>query len=202
MTNGLSTVAAGLLLSHISHLLSVIQLWALVKTSVGDQKQQDHRLAFNAAVLHIISPAGVFLSAPYAESPFAFLSMSGFLAFAYALQHFDKHHTFAGSANMVLAGVIFFAATMMRSNGILAGLPMLIEAITKTLSILTRRLSKMRIAQLMSIVVGGLLVGMGLVVPQLLAHQEYCTSQTADERRPWCNQSLPSIFTWVQSHYW
>ncbi|KAJ9608673.1 ER membrane glycoprotein subunit of the GPI transamidase complex-like protein [Cladophialophora chaetospira] len=162
LTHRLSSVVAGVLLSHLSHWLSVVQLWSLVNALSGEQKDGDSRLAFNTAVLHIISPAGVFLSTPCSESLFSFLSMSGFLSLVYALRQFDKQQTLAGSSAMVRAGFRFCAATMVRSNGILAGLPLLIEAITSALSILTKGLTKVRTAYLASLVATGLLVGVGL----------------------------------------
>jgi phosphatidylinositol glycan class V len=128
--------------------------------------------------------------------------MSGFLAFVYALRRFNKNQTVAGSAMMVLAGLSPCAATIVRSNGILAGIPFLFEAITAALGILSQGLSTTRLAQLASLGAGGLLVGVGLVYPQFLAYREYCYGRSPDDRRPWCNLTLPSIFTWVQSHYW
>lgn len=196
----LSSTVAGILLSHMSHWLSVIQLWALTKALIGNQA--DHTLAFNTAVLHIISPGGVFLSAPYSESLFSFLSMSGFLSFVYALRHFENQQPLTGSGHMVRAGFRFCAATMIRSNGILAGIPLLIEATTSGIGILTQGFTKVRVAYLTSLVAAGLLVGVGLVIPQFLAYQEYCDGREVDNRRPWCNKTVPSIFTWVQSHYW
>jgi phosphatidylinositol glycan class V len=36
-----------------------------------------------------------------------------------------------------------------------------------------------------------------------LAYKEYCESSGTDQgRRPWCNYWIPSIYSWVQSHYW
>ncbi|KIW72755.1 hypothetical protein PV04_00930 [Phialophora macrospora] len=198
----LSATLAGVVLSHVSHWLSVVQLWALTKALVEGMPCPDHDLPFRAAALHIISPAGVFLSAPYAESLFSFLSMSGFLGFVYALQRFSKNQTFAGSAMMGLAGLSSCAATIVRSNGILAGIPFLFEAITAALSTLSQGLSTTRLTQLASLGAGGLLVGIGLAYPQFLAFQEYCSGRSPEDRRPWCNLTLPSIFTWVQSHYW
>ena len=61
-----SLVAIGI--SHVSHLIAVLALYQLTITLCNDRK-----LAYLAAVVHILSPAGLFISAPYAESPFACL---------------------------------------------------------------------------------------------------------------------------------
>ncbi|ETI28681.1 hypothetical protein G647_01132 [Cladophialophora carrionii CBS 160.54] len=199
----LSSTLAGVALSHTSHWLSVIQLWVLTKAIAEEMQCPDYyNLPLNAAALHIISPAGVFLSAPYSESPFSFLSMSSFLSFVYALQRFKNNQNVAGSTSMVLAGLRSCVATMLRSNGVLAGIPFLFEAITTALSILSQGLSTVRITRIASLIAGGLLVGIGMAYPQFLAYKEYCYGRSPDDRRPWCNLTLPSIFTWVQSHYW
>ncbi len=65
--------------AHVSHLLSVVVLYRL-----GKLVWADGRLAFLAASLHIFSPAGLFLSAPYAESTFSLLSFVGFYILALA----------------------------------------------------------------------------------------------------------------------
>jgi Gpi18-like mannosyltransferase len=169
---------------------------------LGEQASKDSSLPVNAAALHIISPAGAFLSAPNSEGLFSFLSISGFLSFVLALQHFDKGQISAGSTNMLTAGIRFCVATVVRSNGILAGIPFLIEAIATAFGVLSQGLSRLHFTRLAPVVVGGMLVGFGLVYPQILAYQEYCHGRSPDNRRPWCNQLPPSIFTFVQSHYW
>jgi GPI mannosyltransferase 2 len=103
---------------------------------------------------------------------------------------------------MILTGLRFCAGTVVRSNGILAGIPFLVEAISAALAILSRGMSSLQINRLISLVLGGILVGFGLLYPQFLAYEEYCYGRSPDERRPWCNRMLPSIFTYVQSHYW
>jgi hypothetical protein len=65
-----ASILAGVLLSHAAHWLSVIQLWFLTAALTAEHGPQDGSLFFTAAALHIISPAGIFLSAPSSESPF------------------------------------------------------------------------------------------------------------------------------------
>ncbi|KIW35630.1 uncharacterized protein PV07_02315 [Cladophialophora immunda] len=197
-----SSSFVGILLSHASHWLSVIQLWALTEALMGPDKTSKSLLPFTAAALHILSPAGVFLSAPCSESAFAFLSMSGFLGYLHATQLLRRGLVFAGCTTMICAGMSFSTATMVRSNGILAGIPFLVEAITTLLAVLSQGLSASRLFWLASVVAGGLLVAFGMVYPQGLAYQDYCYGRDSEVRRPWCNQTIPSIFTWVQSHYW
>ncbi len=103
---------------------------------------------------------------------------------------------------MVIAGSAFGLATLIRSNGILAGIPFLIEAVTTMLALLSHGFSLTRIVRLGSVGLGGILVAVGMFLPQVLAFQEYCAGRSPGDRREWCEWTLPSIFTFVQSHYW
>jgi phosphatidylinositol glycan class V len=44
-----------------------------------------------------------------------------------------------------------------------------------------------------------MLVGIGFAAPQVVAYIEYCTG---GKSRPWCTRLIPSIYSWVQDHYW
>jgi Gpi18-like mannosyltransferase len=198
-------IAGGLLVSHCAHWLAVVQVWALAKCLIGGgdaQKRTDSYVPFCSAVLHILSPAGIFLSAPYTESLFAFLHISGLLVYVYAVQYFNHARALSGCLAMVTAGLFFGAATMIRSNGILAGIPYLIEAVTTALAVMSQGFSVTRISRLASVVIGGSLVAVGMITPQVLAYLEYCHGRDLGDRQPWCDLTIPSIFTWTQSHYW
>lgn len=192
---------AGILLSHTAHWLSVVQLWALATALVAD-RSSDFAIPFCAAALHTFSPAGVFLCAPYSESTFAFLSMSGFLGYSHAIQYFHRGQAFRGCTAMVGAGLSFGIASIVRGNGILAGIPYLIEAIAAGLAILLQGFTMTRFSRLVSVIVGGMFVGIGMLIPQVLGYREYCLGRNAGARRPWCELTVPSIFSWVQTHYW
>jgi Gpi18-like mannosyltransferase len=197
-----STVIAGVLLSHTAHWLAAVQLWFLTRRLVDGGKNPNSLVPFRAAALHIISPAGAFLSAPYAESLFAFLSISGFLGYVYAVHYFNHARAFTASVLMVVAGVPFGLATIVRGNGILAGVTYLLEAIATAYALLTQDFTLSRLLRLSSVVAGGLLIAVGMMIPQSLAYMEYCLGRAPEARRSWCNGTIPSIFTWVQSHYW
>jgi len=52
--------------------------------------------------------------------------------------------------------------------------------------------------------IGGVCIAVGFLVPQLIAFQEFCGNPTLDNQpqRIWCKDTLPSIYGYVQSHYW
>ncbi|KIV98160.1 hypothetical protein PV10_01840 [Exophiala mesophila] len=197
-----STIIAAMLLSHTAHLLSVVQLFFLGHLLSDGASHTQSPIPFRAALLHILSPAGIFLSSPNAESTFAFLSMSGCVAYVYAVHRFHRSQPLAGSLAMIAAGLALGAATIFRSNGLLAGLTFLVEAFSVLFSIATQGLSALRLLRLVSTIVGGSLIAVGLAIPQVMAFQDYCAHRPNDLRREWCNRTIPSIFTWVQDHYW
>lgn len=202
-----STIAAGVLLAHASHFISVLVLWAIANTLRARSRTEEslhQALPFVAACLHILSPAGIFLSAPYAESPFSCLNMLGI--WFYLQSHtLGMHYLLATRSGLiVISGICFGLATIIRSNGILSGIPVLLDAVElmwKLISGLAEgHLSWSRLCLLTASVCSGLCVAMGLIVPQYLAHQEYCTA--TETVRPWCYEKVPMIYSFVQSHYW
>lgn len=70
---------AGVIIAHAAHGLSVLVLYCLGCAIFSGRKGR--MLAFIAACLHIFSPAGLFLSAPYGESTYALLSFTGYFLF-------------------------------------------------------------------------------------------------------------------------
>jgi phosphatidylinositol glycan class V len=103
---------------------------------------------------------------------------------------------------IVAAGLVFGVATAIRSNGLLSGLPFLYDAVARTWAIANHGISGRRLYDLVSLVIGGLLISLGLVIPQTVAYRMYCIDSIAGVRQPWCTRTIPSIYTWVQEHYW
>jgi len=124
----------GIIMSHLTHYLSVILLWG-VAASLSTTARLGHDTSvvpFIASCLHIISPAGIFLSAPYSEAPFSCLNMLGFWLYLQAHLSPDSFVTRKCCA-LIMSGVSFGFATTIRSNGILSGLPFLFDAVTLSL---------------------------------------------------------------------
>ncbi len=174
---------------------------------------QDRRQALVAAIAHVLSPGGLFLSAPCAESTFSLLSFAGYLLLA--------RGCLAGGASRavltLLAGAAFGLATAFRSNGILNGLPFAWEFLQGLLALVQFR-SRTRqdtvfvstVRRLIVLGFSGILVALGSVIPQAVAHQHFCsgssgtsgTPGTQGSVRPWCTGYLPSIYAFVQARYW
>ncbi|KAJ5935350.1 GPI mannosyltransferase 2 [Penicillium verhagenii] len=186
-------------LSHAAHYFSVLALYLLSANIFGDETVTQKLICFLSAALHIISPAGAFLSAPYGESIFSFLNFSGFYLYSGSLISERQGFTVLRDLQVLTAGGLFAIATMVRSNGILSGFLFAYDACLLIWTGLTKGLSTRNIRRLIIIGVGGGTVALGMIVPQIQAYRTYCLT---DLNREWCGRTLPSIYTWVQSYYW
>jgi phosphatidylinositol glycan class V len=193
---------AGALLASTCHFLSVVVLYKLSQVVFSTRSTtQNQSLSFAVAVLHIINPAGAFLATPYSEAVFSLLNFTGFYAFLSGVG--ASHQPLVQDLKVLLAGILFGLATTVRSNGILSGVLFAYAAIDAGLQTLSKGISGRAIQRLLFLVVGGSLIALGAVYPQYVAYSEYCGVASEDvQLRPWCNARLPSIYSWVQSHYW
>lgn len=194
---------AGLTLAHSFHLLSCFMLywlsWAVCDAQSASQRS---KYAFMAACIHIVSPAGLFLSAPYAESVFSFFNFTGFYLYIRSRNELSNLGRIQSSLLVLAAGLSFGIATMIRSNGLLSGLLFLFELTREALKV--RRISDLtsKALRLSALFGGGLLMAACALVPQLVAYFTYCVNVDVSFRRQWCSRLIPSIYTWVQSYYW
>ena len=162
------------------------------------------KMAFVAAGLHIVSPAGIFLSAPYAESLFSFLNFLGCYLYSKVTVR-DSSDIFGilEGAWVLVAGIIFGVATTVRGNGLLSGLILIYDAARSAGLILQSCDCKHNFKVLVTICVSGSLMACIAFSPQYLAYGEYCYGgNAAERRRPWCSDWVPSIYGWVQKEYW
>ena len=172
---------------------------------LGQVVWRDQTLSLVAALLHILSPAGLFLSAPYSESSFALLSFAGYLLFALGCRAESSSPT-RRDLYTIAAGVLFGAATAFRSNGLLNGAPFAWEVLRHLPALFRRSTTVDTLRRLAALGVGGAAVAAGSLGPQSAAYLRYCSPYSGASGeglpRPWCQGYLPSIFTFVQSHYW
>ncbi|KAB5566674.1 GPI mannosyltransferase 2 [Coniochaeta sp. 2T2.1] len=209
--NGHLESAAGVLVSTTSHLLS-----SLVLNTLGQVVLADAKLALLGALLHVFSPAGLFLSAPYSEAPFALLSFLGYLLYAKSCNSLTptthgRAALLTRDAQLLLAGCVFGLATAFRSNGISHGVPFAWEFVQQLSALLRRRRpSFSAIRRLTVLGVAGLCVAAGSTVPQYVAYRRFCVDGDPTTsalvagvgRRPWCDGRLRSIYAFVQVYYW
>lgn len=195
-------VVAGIVVAHISHFLSVFVLFELSRTvRPATSSPRSGEFSFLVAAFHIISPAGIFLSAPYAESLFSLLNFTGMYMYAAAHSNDNASQQWKRDALKIAAGVSFGLGATVRSNGLLSGLIFVIDAFQSARPILYTSNFRVYLRNLGVTVMAGILLGFGTIIPQYLAYIEYC-SRSYGDLRPWCASTVPSIYAWVQKQYW
>ncbi|KAF2036703.1 hypothetical protein EK21DRAFT_51356 [Setomelanomma holmii] len=186
--------------STVCHLLSVLVLYRLLTVTADSQQQR--LVPFVGAVLHILTPASLFLSAPYAEALFSLLNFTGMLLYAQARAlAATQPPSFREDILKLGSGVLFGLAALMRSNGLLSGLIILYDLARYLPHTISKQLTVHDVRRTTSTIVAGCFVLLGFVWPQYLAYGEFCTRSTELEFPPWCNRTIPSIYSWVQSRY-
>lgn len=167
------------------------------------EHRQRRQIAFISSVLHILTPASLFYAAPYAEAMFCGLNLTGMLQYAKSHAAAKAGEPFITEASYKLSsGVIFATATLLRSNGLLNGSIYLYDVARYLPLVLAGELGIRDIKRILVTCIAGLLVAVGFIWPQYLAYTEFCDDGLGPSTRPWCEKLVPSIYSWVQSHYW
>uniref|UniRef100_A0A060SZG5 GPI mannosyltransferase 2 n=1 Tax=Blastobotrys adeninivorans TaxID=409370 RepID=A0A060SZG5_BLAAD len=164
-------------ISVTSHYLTTLCLYLLTKklNSVLSGKKVNPDLPRVVACLYVLCPAGMFLISGYAESTFALLSFVGLY--------------FRAQKRYVFAGIAFAMASLVRSNGLAWGILFafdLMYSVIKSQSLVTQ----------LSIIIGGSILGAATATVQAYTYLLYCPG------RPWCEWTVPSVFSYVQAKYW
>lgn len=182
------------------------------------KKESVSSFAFVAATLHIISPAGLFLSAPYGESTFSLLNFLGQLLYVSSYSNTLTPYGIRNDLFLVLSGICFGLSATVRGNGLLSGILLLhdvclwaglilhrigvpILSIKIIPSIFRDAIEDFPARRMPATVITGFLVAIGFATPQYVAWGDYCSTGVAN-KRPWCDRLPPSIYSWVQSEYW
>ncbi|KAE8132409.1 GPI mannosyltransferase 2 [Aspergillus pseudotamarii] len=186
----------GITVAHAAHGMSAFVLYSLARAVFPGRKGRN--LAFIAACLHILSPAGLFLSAPYGESTHALLSFMGSLLFVLSFSHSGAPSTLH-DVLIPLSGILYGLATAARSNGLLNGMILFEEAV-RLLYSMTKGITFAKTRRLIAVGMAGICTGLGFVLPQYIAYEQFCINNS--DSRVWCLKTIPSIYSFVQDHYW
>ena len=194
-----SYIWAGVLISNLCHYLS-----ALAASQLAARASKDTQFApfpFLVGALHIISPGGLFLCAPYTEALFSVLNFSGMLLFVSS--HTSKRSAATQHACTLGSGIMFATAALVRSNGLLSAALYLYDLAASLQSIFRSRAGAVQATSIAVNIVSGMVVLAGFAGPQWLAWSRYCAHGRHEaDARPWCNERIPSIYSWVQATYW
>lgn len=175
-----SAILVATLLANLAAVFSPLLLYRLTL-----RVTRDAQLAYTAALLSIFAPsAGTTLAAPTPESFFSFASLVGLLCI---------EHGGSVSWNAAVGASFWFAvATSFRANGTL-----LVGYIGYKL---IREVREGRVVSAgLKLVVSTAVCVAPNVLFQAWAYSRFCVQEAA---RPWCKATIPSVYTFVQSHYW
>ncbi len=167
---------AGVLISNISHFISVIKLYDLSCFIFNDSYY-----AFLSATFLTLAPMQAVMSSMYSESLFTCLTIVG-------LSNYYQRR-------LGLSAIFWCLACATRSNGIFLPGFFIYDYIHAVrhypLFKATCRFLRLLILCAIS--------WMGFAAVLLFGKTIYCTSESA---RPWCFWLLPNIYAFVQEHYW
>ncbi|GAB7350441.1 hypothetical protein MBLNU459_g1048t1 [Dothideomycetes sp. NU459] len=189
---------AGSVIAHTAHLLSVLVLRALAwHILLPLEEVRRSRIAFVTAFLHVFSPAGLFLAAPAPESTFSLLNFLGMLFYAkgYA-QRLDIRNQILFFVYTIGSGVCFGLASTVRGNGLLSS----VIFVPHGIMLMSSALSLDGFFALLATGLAAVFTACGTLIPQFIAYQSYCPR--GDSGRIWCSHMPPSIYAFVQKHYW
>ncbi|RKO99435.1 hypothetical protein CXG81DRAFT_27806 [Caulochytrium protostelioides] len=181
-------LVAGLVLSSAVSAAAAVSLYLLTRDVF-----HDHARALAAAVLWLFGPSMVVVAGAYTEAAFAACAFLG----AYALLHGRRW-----TATALLA-----AASALRSNGLLH-LPVVVgahlltdpRALAQPLGAWPSwRSWRPAPRRILAAAVGAAAVGLPVALHQLPAWWAFCYPSPT---RPWCAATPPSVYAFVQSHYW
>jgi phosphatidylinositol glycan class V len=196
----------------------VLLLYRIAHALPLGPKDRKPIFALIAAGLYIVSPAGIFLVAPFTEAPFALLNIAGHLLYilSWGDDEGSQAHGILQDLYLLAAGACFGLSATVRGNGVLSGLLFFHDAVLwfglhvenwlgiRVLTIrnlpqdLQGEVRSFKFRRIPATIVAGILTGIGVATPQIIAYLEYCGAN----ERPWCRKFPPSIFTFVQNHYW
>ena len=179
---------------------SVLILYHLSKELFSSHPEAA-KIAFVSAALHVLSPAGLFLCAPYSESLFSMTQFGAFYCYIRSYKDHSSKRFHERDLLILAAGCLLGFATTVRGNGLLSGLIFAPDAAADGIKLVRGDMANARLRRFMVVMLAGSLVALGAVLPQYLAFQEYCIDSEGPIR-PWCSQVVPSIYGFVQQHYW
>ncbi|ORX39481.1 mannosyltransferase [Piromyces finnis] len=195
---------SGVLIVNVSFVLATITLYKL-----GIKIFKDEKFSRIAAICYCLTPSGMFSTAVYTESLFAFLTFYGMEKMV------DKKY--------FQAALVWMLTTLTRSNAItyvgFFGYEMLKSSefkkiINNTYHIIVNKtinskLDTINIKRLLKsigkFVVYSCIVISSLVFYQFSCYKKFCLdikNENGDFIRPWCENKLPLLYSFVQIEYW
>lgn len=154
---------------------------------------QSEDLAYTSALVFCWSPANPFFLSLYTESTFAFFSFSGIYLASYGPSD-DLHRLIV----TLVSSLCFAVASSIRSNGVVMAGFIVYPALCRAYHALIAKRWTTVATSVLECSVGSLVSVTPFLVYLYTAYQRYCVGFT----RPWCEETVPNIYSFVQSFYW
>ncbi|XP_074571597.1 uncharacterized protein LOC141828126 [Curcuma longa] len=174
---------SGYLLNNLAFLLAAVFFYRVSFIVLKDTAS-----ALRASVLFCFNPASIFYSSIYSESLYALFSLGGI------------YYVFSG-ANTVAILLLALSGSA-RSNGALNAGYFCFQALRHAYD---ATIHKKKLLAAQAILIGA--IQSILVFVPFLAFQAYgyftiCLGGNSTDSRPWCNEKVPLLYGFLQSHYW
>ncbi|KAJ2368848.1 ER membrane glycoprotein subunit of the GPI transamidase complex-like protein [Coemansia sp. RSA 2607] len=189
----LSLVAAGVIISNVAFVMAAATLYKL-----GAETMRNERLAYIAALVYVIAPSNVFMSAVYTESLFALFVFLAML--------------FVGRRKYLLAAGCLGISGLCRSNGLVyAGFFVWNIAVRGDIwrNCATSSRKHFAAALVWRVLGTFLLVGLsaaGFVAFEIYGKSRLCNSSAALtselNKRLYCTSTWSTVYGFVQAEYW
>lgn len=173
-------IISGLLICNAAFIASVVVMFRLSRIVLRNEVQ-----AYRTALLYCITPASIFMSAIYTESPFALFSLLGLLS------HFQGHDW--------QASLWFCLASSTRSNGSLFVGVFIFSVMHR---LFDRRLRVTKCGELLKATLHSLITVAPLIANQMFVFIRYCTDDPTRNQFEYCSQTIPNPYGCIQSKYW
>lgn len=150
---------------------------------------KDDMLAYLSTALFCLNPASIFYASIYSESLFSLLTFTGLLEFL--------------RGSRWRSACLFAISGGVRSNGVVHGGFLFFHGLQESFKAIRQRQLKMAVRIICSAVLQTAVVLGPFVAFQVFGFMKLCWKEkegTYD--RPWCNNTLPYLYGFVQSNYW
>ncbi|XP_064635508.1 GPI mannosyltransferase 2-like [Lineus longissimus] len=203
---------------------------AKILFKLGTKVLQDKTLAYKAALLYCINPGSIFFSVPYSETTFAFLCFSGLLAFEKSMVISPAPYfglaTLTRSNGLVMIGFLGYD----RFKSLVKGIQALVQNRMDDLAPFIGGLGTLCAISITPLFISALMYILPFATFQMYVFKIFCRNQHRkdytnytvaphiikygqdmgeDDFRfpwngpfPWCHQTLPVSYSYVQNHYW
>jgi phosphatidylinositol glycan class V len=194
-TNFYTKLFASFLYANGFHLAACISMHFLVETTFGKISMFRLRaksIALASSLAYVISPAGIFLTAPYSESFCNVLVVTGLWFREAALGKTPVLSSFKNTGSVILyllSGLLIAISFGVRANSVLFGLFYLYD--------LQQAWQNSLVTDFILTLAAGGQLAVAIAVSIWYPYSVFCPG-----RGEWCHSWFPSLFSYAQSKYW